>query len=591
MEKIRNIFEYSKRKDICIYFLVAALSVAMSTLFAMSLQPVIDLGMAGDIKGFVNKSILAVLFCILDVVFSFWDEKQRLIIKLNYIKQLRLEYFDRFFEQRTAYFLNKDSTAHLTKLTTDVEVIAEKYCENFLKIYKSICSLIVSFIAICSARIELAIYIVLFAFVSTYLPKLFQNKSDFAEEQYLIANNDFYANALENIQNYVLIKICYLFKRQKNRYSQFVNEVKMKDEIRQKREFLIDTVASGISELSFVLIVVFAMVLVLRGLISVGYIMSVSQLLGGIMFPFEMLPGYIIGLNTGYNVFRKNSIELGECSDTKGTDTVKICKNQSRICIQNVEFSYQDQRPIITDINISFDLNKKYALVGESGSGKSTLAQIIMGFLYPDKGQICIDNNKFINLHEDQKYKILSYQGQKVTFLNDTIRNNILLGKVISPLEFEEVLKCANIYDMVENLPNKADTIIEENGKNFSGGEAQKISFARYLVNKPMFMIFDEITSSLDSHNAKEIEQTILSVQNKGVLMITHRLYSDNMKKYDEIFVLKKGKIIERGTWTTLMQKKGEFYRLSNEFNEDLQGIVGGVGVSTNGEGACSGKC
>lgn len=128
---------------------------------------------------------------------------------------------------------------------------------------------------------------------------------------------------------------------------------------------------------------------------------------------------------------------------------------------------------------------------------------------------------------------------------------------------------------MLDGLPEREDSLIEESGKNISGGEAQRIGLARCLAKGPRFMIFDEIAASLDNQNALEIEKMILSLPDAGVLMITHRIYEENMREYDTIFVLRDGKISEQGAWDELIGKRGDLYQLAmrsiEEADQDIR--------------------
>lgn len=282
-------FSNTKFSGFILYCLIAPLSVIASTVFAMSLQPVIDTGLSGDMQAFIYASIQVVLWGLADVVFAFFESAQRQQMKVDYTRRLRCHYFNQFFSQRIDYFLENDSTSYLSKLTVDTEVIAEKYCDSLLRIYKALWSLLISVIAIVSTRWELAVYAVIFSFLSINLPKVFQKRADSAEQDYLAANKEHLAKAQESIQNYLLIRLHHLVKAQMKKYERVVSYVAHKDTIRKHRALAVDSIASGISELSFVMIVVFAMFLVVTGKLSVGYVMSVSQLLGGSQRSFFFL--------------------------------------------------------------------------------------------------------------------------------------------------------------------------------------------------------------------------------------------------------------------------------------------------------------
>lgn len=205
---------------------------------------------------------------------------------------------------------------------------------------------------------------------------------------------------------------------------------------------------------------------------------------------------------------------------------------------------------------MTLQLNRKYAVVGYSGSGKSTLAKLIMGFLESERGDITIDNIPLQKIEESALYHKIACQEQNTCLFHDTFKENILLGKEIPDEEWNDLLQTTCLQEVWERLSDKERTTI------FSGGEAQRIALARCLVTRPKFLVLDEVLSALDMQTAGKIEQNLLALPNTGMLMITHRLYEENLKQYDSIFVMKDGRICEHGTWAELMKRNGEFCRL-----------------------------
>lgn len=561
---IWTIFRQLKRTSILIYGLLAPVSVAASTVFAMSLQPVIDAGTSGDMAAFWRASFFAVVCVVIDNGVSYLEQVQRVRMIAICTRNLRIRYFEAYFRQDITAFLSEDSAAHLSKLTIDSEAVATKYCGGILNIYKSVCTLAISIFAIASARWELALYVVIFSFLTVNLPKLFQKGADSAEQNFLDSSNHHIAKVQESINNYLVIRLHNLVTDQVKKYRKIACEVEKSENIRQQKAFSIDTVAVGISSLSFVLIIAFTMLLVLQGKLSIGYTMSISQLLGGIMVPFEMLPGYLLAYRTGRELYQANEKRMETVLENGGKEKLVLSPANSRIQMNKVSFSFDNGSRLLNDINISFDMGKKYALVGVSGSGKSTLSKIMMGFLKIPGGEVLIGGVSMNTIDKKSLYRTISYQSQTVSFFQDTIKNNILLGTELSDEEWRAIVVAAHLEDMLEKLADKEYSMIMENGKNISGGEAQRIGLARCLAAHPQFMIFDEIAASLDNQTAMEVENSILALQNVGVLMITHRIYEANMRQYDKILVLKDGVISEQGSWDELINKRGDFYELVN---------------------------
>lgn len=557
------VFKHCSKKLLLCYALICPFATVTSTAFAMSLQPIIDVGLTGDGRAFVTTTAAAVIIACLSEL-SFYIEN---IIKngvvISYTKNLRIHYFRTFFQQDIARFLEKDSAEYLSKLTVDAEVIGQKYCESMLRLYKSLWSLAISSVCIASARWELAIYVLVISCISVNLPRLFQGKANASEQDYLESSSAHIKLAQESIRNYLVIRLFKLRPSQLEQYEQAVSAVERRDNTRKKRAFAVDAAAGAISSIGFILVIALCMVFVLQGKLSVGYTMSVSQLLGGIQFPFEILPGYLVAYRSGRDLYWTNEAELQKDVKAEGGKTLRLTPTDNRMEINQVSFSYNTDHPAILDgVSLSLDLKKKYAVVGKSGSGKSTLAKIVMGLLEPSCGAVWLNGVPLCEIDKSSLYDVITYQDQTASFFNGTIKENIVLGEQIPEHTWRQIITASCLDGLLDKLPEGEFTVIEENGKNISGGEAQRICLARCLARRPSFIIFDEIAAALDTQNAAAIEKSILSLENTGILQITHRIAEENMRQYDSIFVLKGGRIAEQGTWDDLVAQKGEFYRL-----------------------------
>ena len=557
------VFKHCSKKLLLCYALICPFATVTSTAFAMSLQPIIDVGLTGDGRAFVTTTAAAVIIACLSEL-SFYIEN---IIKngvvISYTKNLRIHYFRTFFQQDIARFLEKDSAEYLSKLTVDAEVIGQKYCESMLRLYKSLWSLAISSVCIASARWELAIYVLVISCISVNLPRLFQGKANASEQDYLESSSAHIKLAQESIRNYLVIRLFKLRPSQLEQYEQAVSAVERRDNTRKKRAFAVDAAAGAISSIGFILVIALCMVFVLQGKLSVGYTMSVSQLLGGIQFPFEILPGYLVAYRSGRDLYWTNEAELQKDVKAEGGKTLRLTPTDNRMEINQMSFSYNTDHPAILDgVSLSLDLKKKYAVVGESGSGKSTLAKIVMGLLEPSCGDVWLNGVPLCEIDKSSLYDVITYQDQSASFFNGTIKENIVLGEQLPENTWRQIITASCLDGLLDKLPEGEFTVIEENGKNISGGEAQRICLARCLARRPSFIIFDEIAAALDTQNAAAIEKSILSLENTGILEITHRIAEENMRQYDSIFVLKGGRIAEQGTWDDLVAQKGEFYRL-----------------------------
>lgn len=229
--------------------------------------------------------------------------------------------------------------------------------------------------------------------------------------------------------------------------------------------------------------------------------------------------------------------------------------------LKNVSFSYEDV-PILKNINLTIPKGKTVALVGSSGAGKSTLADLVPRFIDATGGEILVDG---INIKEYTLHSIRSQMGivtQEAILFNDSIENNIALG-VENPLR-EEVInaaKIANAHQFIEQKEEGYETNVGERGMKLSGGERQRMTIARAVLKNPPILILDEATSSLDTESERLVQDAINNLMsNRTSIVIAHRL--STIRHADEIVVLQKGEIVERGTHDSLISQNGFYKRL-----------------------------
>jgi subfamily B ATP-binding cassette protein MsbA len=228
------------------------------------------------------------------------------------------------------------------------------------------------------------------------------------------------------------------------------------------------------------------------------------------------------------------------------------------IRFENVSFSYDDMK--VLD-NLSFTINacEKIALVGPSGAGKSTIKKLLLGYLKPDSGTIYVDGVDLSNVSMADWYQQLGIVSQKAFLYNDTVRNNVTLGRDgITDDQIWEAMKECFAYNFVQDMPLKLDTVVGDSGEMISGGEQQRLTIARALVANPSILIFDEPTSALDAESETKVSQAINNaLEKRTAIVIAHRI--STIKKMDRILVLDKGRVIESGNHNALVDKKGVY--------------------------------
>ncbi|WP_296144941.1 ABC transporter ATP-binding protein [uncultured Flavobacterium sp.] len=246
--------------------------------------------------------------------------------------------------------------------------------------------------------------------------------------------------------------------------------------------------------------------------------------------------------------------------DTKLDAIVKTDFND-KVTVENINFRYGDEN-VLKNFSIEVQKGKTVALVGQSGSGKSTIANLLTRFYDVQEGAVKIDGIDVRDMNIHSLRGMMGLVTQDSILFNDTIKNNILVGKPdATDDEIIDALKIANAFEFVNDLPDGIETNIGDAGGKLSGGQKQRLSIARAVLKNPPIMILDEATSALDTESEKFVQVALENMmQNRTSIVIAHRL--STIQKADNIIVMQKGEIVEQGTHSELMAKEGMYSKL-----------------------------
>jgi subfamily B ATP-binding cassette protein MsbA len=302
---------------------------------------------------------------------------------------------------------------------------------------------------------------------------------------------------------------------------------------------------------------------ILSGSSFIGYVALFSQIIN----PAKALSQAVYNVNRGTATLdRLNEVLEAPIIVEEASDPIELNGFKDSIQFENVQFSYQDIS-ILNNINLTIQKGKTIALVGSSGAGKSTLADLVPRFHDVSNGSLLIDgkNIKDYSLHSLRNQ--ISIVTQEPILFNDTIAANIALGKPDATKdEIIAAAKIANAYDFISTKEDGFETMIGDRGSKLSGGERQRLTIARAVLKNPPILILDEATSALDTESEKLVQDAINNMmQNRTSIVIAHRL--STIRHADEIIVLQKGEIVERGNHDELLALDG-YYRKLIEMQE-----------------------
>lgn len=307
---------------------------------------------------------------------------------------------------------------------------------------------------------------------------------------------------------------------------------------------------------------------VINGNLSIGSLVAFYAYVGRLYGPIFRLAQHNISIQSARaaldRIFEFFEIE-SEITDSPGCITLN--KVKGHIIFNNVDFSYNDDETILKSISFQIKPGQKIAIVGPSGAGKTTIINLLCRFYDPGSGSILLDGNDIRNIRLSCLRNHIGIVSQETILLNTSIRENILYGnRKATETEMVHAAEKAHIREFIESLPEKYETIVGERGVRLSGGQCQRLSIARTILKDPGILVFDEAMSSIDTKSESIIQKAIEPlIKGKTAIIVAHRLSS--ITDSDDILVLHKGKLSDRGKHSELLVRGGIYKTLWEHMN------------------------
>ncbi|RUA09702.1 MAG: ABC transporter ATP-binding protein [Flavobacteriia bacterium] len=549
-------------------FVISAISAILLAIFAavrpMLLQQIIDKYITDkkpdELLLFIILMLVVLLF---EVLFQFLFIYFANWLGQNIIKDIRTKLFNHLLGFKMDFF-NKQAVGKLvTRVVSDIETISSIFGQGLFTIISDLLKMLVIAVVMLWMNWRLALIVFAVLPLLIYATRVFQKamKGAFQEVRTEVANlNSFVQERITGM------KIVQLFTREKIEYQKFlgINE-------RHKKAWIktvwYNSIFFPIAE--FLPSVAIGLVVWYGGLqAAVSNSVTPGEIIGFIMMnnmlfrPLRQIADKFNTLQMGM-VAAERVFKIIDTDDTE-VDTGKIIHNafKGSIEFKNVHFSYLQNEEVIKGISFKVNPGERVAIVGATGAGKSTIINLINRFYDIDTGEILIDGIPVKNytLHELRRH--IAVVLQNVFLFSDTIFNNITLKD--PAITYDKVVKAAKeigIHEFIMSLPGGYDYDVRERGVMLSVGQRQLIAFLRAAVINPNILILDEATSSIDTYSEILIQKATEKItKNRTSIIIAHRLVT--IKKADKIIVMDQGKIVEQGTHSELLAKKGYYSKL-----------------------------
>ena len=567
LEILKRLYKDYTKKFLNKIFLAVFFSilVALSTsATAWLLDPAIE-------KIFINKDETLIIVIPFFIIIAFATKGSSvymakiLMIKVaeEVKKKLQIDMLSSFIKADTEYIENKHTGKYISNLNYDVTHITGLLSNSLLNFFKDGLTLIglITVMFFQNWQLSLiAITMIPFAsVVAKTLGKRVLKVTTEAQEK----SGDLNKYLIDIFKNHKLIKIFQRENFEKERSEKFVNDLKEKS-IKIQSVYIRSTpIMEILTGMVIAILIFYSGKLIMNGQLEINNFFSFLAAMMLAYQPIKSLATLNVGIGQGLSG-AKRILPIIDIVNSIGSNENKpdLDLNNGSIVFKNINFNYStnSNNDVLKNINIEIQGKKTYALVGLSGSGKSTLLSLIPRIYDADLGDIQIDGQSIYNINLLSLRKNISVVDQNTTLFDDTIINNIKYAKPdASDDEVYNAAEQANCLDFINNLENKFQTIIGENGVRLSGGEKQRLSIARAFLKNSKIILLDEATSSLDSATEDKIQKALSTLtKNKTSIIIAHRL--STVLNANKIFVIDGGLVVASGNHEGLLASS-EIYK------------------------------
>lgn len=498
---------------------------------------------------------------LVQAIMQYFMQYQGHVVGVRMQADMRRDVFEHLQKLPFSYFDEHKTGVIMSRIVNDLMDISEFAHHGPEDLFISLVSVVGSFIILCTINIPLTL--ITFAVLPFLI--LFVVKKRTAMTIAFRKNRIEIAEVNASLENSIAgVRVARAFTGEQEEAKKFDENNQHYVTVRERAYRVMAEFFSGtnfLTSLMNVVVLTGGGYCVYRGVINVGDMVAYMLFINMFVNPIKKLIQFVEMFQnaiTGYTRFQElMNIEV----EQEEPDAVDLKDVRGEITFDNVSFQYNEGKEVLSNISMTFPQGEMVAIVGPSGGGKTTLCHLIPRFYEITQGSICIDGQDIRKVTRRSLRSKIGIVQQDVFLFTGTIFDNIAYGKLgASREEVYEAAKKANIHDYIMSLPEGYDTFVGERGVKLSGGQKQRISIARVFLKNPPILILDEATSALDNVTENYIQDSLDELcKNRTTIVVAHRL--STIKNADEIIVMDRDGIQERGTHTQLLEKDNGIYR------------------------------
>lgn len=539
MKNIIYLLRNAGKRNVAIFVLVQIVSscvvAGVALLLSALLNTVSEVIISGDITRLLAFIGLCCIYAIATGVLLILQGYVRARLVRDTVIKMRNSAVKAYLRRKDAVNMNENSAEFFSLLSQNMDTIEKDWLGGLLDAFASCCEITIAILLLLYINPIVAVISILVMAIPTIIPGVFTKQLTHCQEE-IVKNTVSYNGQIRDISlGFDVISSFHKENNFTNRHLLVAQQLEGKKAHLSEVTSLISGFVTAISVSSQFIIMGITGIFAVKGFVSLGSVVAVTQLSGQVIAPASIFASLLGKVKAAYPVLKA---VICDDEETPFDNKERHYDAEHEIELKNVTYKYPDSISGVSKISACFKAGRKYAIIGKSGSGKSTLLKLISGQIEPQDGDILIDGSRDILCDPAMIH-------QNVYLFDDTLKNNITLGSSYSDDQIGEAIKKSGLLEVVAALPKGLDTPVEENGKRFSGGERQRIAIARALLYGKKLLLVDEATSALDTRMATEVENNLLGLSGVTMIEVTHHLNVAQQSKYDAVFEMTPSGLVE----------------------------------------------